>query len=157
MSSHCGQVSCPLCYAGRKARSTHKGHYGFRDRKKRTYWSAFMPMKKPSALLPGVNGVSPVADAVFLKAYPQVFAYLADTAWEDGSSRETATLTVFVEEGVFKACLNDRATGRSGWVSGATFTGVLKSLESGLVSDDLAWRRKPQGGSLAARRGRPGQ
>lgn len=154
MISRCGSSNCPLCYVGRKGRSVHRGHFGWRPKKKRTYWSAFMPLKKPSALSgsPPQNGAA--LDAAFTKTYPTLHAYLADTTWEDGEERETATVTLFVEEGLFKICLNDRALGRSAWLSGHTFTGLLKGLEAGLLSDELQWRRRPEGGSGTGKRGR---
>jgi hypothetical protein len=91
-----------------------------------------------------------------MKAFPTLHAYLADTTWETGEERETATLTLFVEEGVFKACLNDRASGRSAWVSGHAFQALLKTLEAGLATDEIVWRRKPAGASGSGRRGRGG-
>jgi hypothetical protein len=71
---------------------------------------------------------------------PGLWEYLTATRYEDGARRETATLTLFVEEGLIKGCLNDRDKGRVAFVSGRSVDAVLEALEQGLQLGALDWR-----------------
>lgn len=82
------------------------------------------------------------ADAKFSIGYPALWEYLTLEAWEDGRPRETSTLLLMVEEGLWKACLNDRAQDRSLWVSGHSIDACVASLDDRLTSDSGEWRRR---------------
>lgn len=72
--------------------------------------------------------------------------YLAEANWSDGSERQTSTLLLFTEGGLWKACLRDRALERSCWVTGRSLREVLEVLELGVASDRIEWRAdRPQG------------
>lgn len=103
-----------------------------------------MAMKKPG------SGSSPTpldgaALSDWTTLFPELWGHLSDPVWEGGEERRTSTLLLFWEEGLWKACLNDRALQRTAWSSGATPEGVLTSLEAGLADGMLEWRR-PSGG-----------
>lgn len=103
-----------------------------------------MVMQRPPAPS-GVEGVSssgkaPAEEDAYSRTYPLLFEYLTSTVWGDGSSRESSTLTLFVEEGRWKCCLNDRARQRSAFIAGRGLGGLLADLEEGLQEDDLDWR-----------------
>jgi len=90
------------------------------------------------------NGKMPPAaptDPQFSGLYPALFEYLTVQQWEKGKPRETATMTVFCDGDTWKLSFNDRDNHRSAFVSAETFTEALKSLEEGLQSDELDWRR----------------
>lgn len=102
--------------------------------------------KAQKASPPGGQGGGMVASA-FGEGYPALWEYLTLAAWDDGKPRQTATLTVFCEEGVVKLCLNDRDQDRSGWVSAATVETALERLDADLREDEVDWRRpKGRGG-----------
>lgn len=82
---------------------------------------------------------------ILLHEYPQLYEYLTESKWDDGKPRERATLLVIAEGCRFKLWLNDKALGRSCWVSGATLEDALLSLDTGLAGDSLEWRRASQG------------
>lgn len=88
-------------------------------------------------------------DPDFAGVYPATWEYLTLAEYPEGGRRETATLMILVEDGLFKACLNDRANDRSAWVSGDSFDRVLTRLEAVLATDTAEWRRRqgkpPQG------------
>lgn len=133
---------CPLCYEGRRGRRFHKGHYGYRKWQKGWVGEMAQYLQEPSA-----NGtLRTLATATELCALaverPATWEHLSETAWPSGKPRVTSTLLVFVEDGLVKLCLRDRATGRVGWVSGRTLTDALNSLETSLASDSLEWRRE---------------
>lgn len=103
-------------------------------------------MKRPENVAKASKGkgVASCPDADLVKRYPNLIEYLTVTEFEDGSSRERSVLSVFVEDGRVKVCLNDKELERSGYVSGDTLTGVLVALEKALATEGLEWR--PWGG-----------
>lgn len=80
--------------------------------------------------------------------FPSLYAFLADTTWDDGAARRTGSLLLCTEDGMWKCWLNDRAFARTCWLSGETLTEVLTSADRGLERDSLTWR--------ADRKGAPG-
>lgn len=133
---------CGWCYCGAKGRATRRGHYGWRSpRKVRPRVALRKPVEGPAVRLEGQTSWEAQGDPL-QAAYPQITEFLTAEVWEDGSSRQTATLTVFWEDARWKLCLNDRAVGRTGWVSGRSLSEALVALEAGLLEDDLDWRRK---------------
>jgi len=102
--------------------------------------------------------VDPVGglDADWLKRHPALVEYLTLDRFDDGSRRETASITLFAGEGMLKACFNDRANRRMAFVSGSSPSALLGALERGLSSDSLEWREVKQfqrkGGSAAGGR-----
>jgi hypothetical protein len=83
---------------------------------------------------------------VLLRRTPRLCQYLTDNRWEDGSARETSTITVFLDAGRLKLVLSDRALGRSAFVSGMSLEELLDAVEAGLEGDCLEWRTKTWNG-----------
>jgi len=138
---------CPYCYDGRRGKGYYRGHYGYsfaavKRRKEREC----MPLQKPTSPLAGSsNAQEGTSDWPTL--WPTLVEYLSQTTWDDGSPRETSTMLLFREDGSWKACLNDRAMGRTGWASSSSPEGTLQALEDALRDDRMEWRRKQsQGG-----------
>lgn len=104
-------------------------------------------LKKPGGSDGGKGKGKPNVDKAFAEKYPYLWAFLSAGAWEDGTSRQTATLTLFADAGVWSAAFTDRDTDQTCWGSALTLEGLLESLES-RVQDPGSWRR---------RKGRPGQ
>ena len=73
--------------------------------------------------------------------FPLLHEYVTAVTWADGSPRITSSLLIFFEDGIFKACINDRAAGRSGWATGKTVDQALSSLEAMLAGDRVEWRK----------------
>jgi len=97
---------------------------------------------------PGADDEKAIAGAVgtdpaFERDYPAIWEYLTLTRWDDGRARETSTILFLVEEGTWKACLNDRAGERSLWTSGTSPEGCLRALNDHLVEGDGEWRKRP--------------
>lgn len=74
-------------------------------------------------------------------AHPALWEHLSECVWESGQPRVTSTLMVFVEDGLVKLCLHDRASARSSWVSGKTLSGALGVLETQLEQHSVEWRK----------------
>lgn len=82
----------------------------------------------------------PATDPAMEKALPAVHEFL--TCLDDGTGkpRETATLNIFVQDGMWKAFLNDRHSGMSLCVSSESFQGVLGALEREIQGESPGWR-----------------
>jgi hypothetical protein len=95
-------------------------------------------------------GGHPCSDVELEKDCPVFAAFMTYTGEAGKKQRRTATLTVFFEDGVFKAVLKDREEDRSLWASCDTLTGLLGTLEERLNADPVEWRRSgsPPGGPV---------
>lgn len=82
-----------------------------------------------------------VIDSAFGARYPALFEFLIEMEWSEGVVRETGTLLLFAEDGLWKACLSDRDGDRRAFYGSDSFTGLLEGLNKGLVADTLDWRR----------------
>lgn len=98
-------------------------------------------MKKP-VIAPGDVGRESrwVDDPDFAAEYPNLYAFLSDSLWDDGSKRVTGSMLLCVDAGVLKCWVNDKAYHRSAWVSSPSFTGLLRLLDDRLGDDALPWR-----------------
>lgn len=141
--STCRLEWCGYCYSGLRGRAVYRGHFGWRaHRRRRRKWRCYV--RKPQAEDRGeVSALRFVAESEWTAAYPHLFEWLVEDRWDDGTVRETGTVLLFTEAGRWKACLNDRALGRSCFLSGETPEGLLQSLDDGLGSSGLEWRAKP--------------
>lgn len=79
-------------------------------------------------------------DKAFAKAYPALAEFLSLESWDEKTTRERGTVTVFWEEGSFKASVNDRDGGRVAFVTKTVFTELLAHVDKGLSGDTLDWR-----------------
>lgn len=92
-------------------------------------------------------------DPIFANRYPALAEFLSAEEWEPGQARERGTLTLFFEDGAFKAAANDRDAQQVAFVSKGAFQALLDALEKGLVAGSLDWRGQQQkkGGSSKRR------
>jgi len=79
-------------------------------------------------------------DAAFKTKHPALFEYLTLRQYPDGSNRQTASLSVFHEDGLWKACLNERDTGLVLFVAEERHSDLLDALELLLQEDRPPWR-----------------
>lgn len=76
----------------------------------------------------------------FAAAWPDLQAFLADNAWEDGTPRATGSLTLFLDGGRPKGCLSDKEMDEVCFVSGATFWDVCANANKQLRDGGADWR-----------------
>lgn len=112
-----------------------------------TLYREAMKLAKPMMKKPDKQPVQAVekanwVDSSFEKQWPYLASWLAEPVWDDGTVRQTGTLTVFVQEGILKACMNDRAMDRSCFISAPTMEALYDAMEAGLENDNHEWRRK---------------
>lgn len=77
----------------------------------------------------------------WVESHPALHEYLTLTEYEPGQPRETAMLLFFVEDGRWKAALQDRQEARSLWVTADTVPAALDALEAILQSGTADWRQ----------------
>lgn len=84
--------------------------------------------------------ILPVVPMALKATFPALGEFLTETKYPDGKSRETSTITVFVQDGMVKVCLNDRDQGRVLFRAGEDVVTALQALEDALTGDDADWR-----------------
>lgn len=112
-------------------------------------------LRKQAVELSGSNGASSV-DADFLKSYPALGEYMMSQAYPDGTPRLLSTLTLFREDGFWKACLNEKDQGLVLFVAEPQFLVVFEALELLLQEDRPPWRKSTSKGRPGARKGGAG-
>lgn len=71
---------------------------------------------------------------------PSIVQFLTLEKWGDGATRQTGTLLLLYEGGLWKVWINDRDAGRAAWLSAASLDALWQTLEVRLDSDELEWR-----------------
>lgn len=74
--------------------------------------------------------------------HPALAEYMETEVWEDGAPRLTSTLLLFLDQGAVKACLNDRETERTLWVTAGSIEEAIDVLEASLAGGTAEWRTK---------------
>jgi hypothetical protein len=100
-----------------------------------------MALKKPGGQASIEAHVELLAASPWGRKHPTLLEMLSATTYEAGEARQPATLTVFIEDGFVKLCLNDRDCERTGWVAAETLEEASKVLESKLVNNGVEWRK----------------
>jgi len=92
-----------------------------------------------------VDGMLPIHDEQWVKKFPTLAEFISRVLWEPGQPREKGSVFLFFEDGVFKACLNDKDSSQVAFTSSLTFAGLWEALEKGLAKNTLDWRLSTQG------------
>lgn len=90
---------------------------------------------------PSSSNATQFEDKDFSSQYPALHEYLACPQYPDGSARQLATLTVFREDGFWKACLNEKEQGLVLFVAEQRFGSLLEAIELLLQEDHPPWRK----------------
>jgi hypothetical protein len=88
------------------------------------------------------------SDIELSSRFPALTEYLTEAVMDDGKHRVTSTITISCEDGVWKACLNDRPQHQGDWLfqlykSSDTFEGALAALDGALQDGTAEWRKLP--------------
>jgi hypothetical protein len=135
-----GLESCPFCYEGKRGRAVHAGHFGYRGRSRKVLGPCMAILRRREAASSIEGSSIPTSSAGLLSVYPAVAEFLSLTQWEDGSSRTTGTVMIFVEDACWKIWANDRDAGQGCFLSGSTLTLAMEQLEVALSSGSGDWR-----------------
>lgn len=106
-----------------------------------------MPYKRPiESAAPGGVPVGKATTCQLASKFPEVWAFISDVTWEDGSEREPGSILLCIGDGLVKMWLNDRSNSRLAWISADTLSGVFKLANEGLGASTLPWRSQPDKG-----------
>lgn len=130
---------CGLCYDNARGRGNHRGHGGYRPVRVIYGESLYMALKK--RVVEDTGAHEPMSPGLFGKSYPTLFEFLTGTAYETGERRIPGTLSLFMDQGAIKACLNDKDQGLTTFSSASTVDRLFAALEKGLAEDTLVWRK----------------
>lgn len=109
-------------------------------------------LTRPTAPESGAASSGGFPDQSFETDYPVLYSYLCDTCYSDGTARKTATITMFVDGGYLKACVNDRDNARTAFVTGGTLVELLDSMEGLLCDNKTVWKLgRDEGGGQVKR------
>jgi hypothetical protein len=97
-------------------------------------------IKRPLPQSAGEVQEALVRDGPVVRRFPALLEFLTATSWAPGEPRRPGTLTLFTDDGQWKASLNDKDGDRTAFVTGDSPEGVLVALEKGLQEDSLSWR-----------------
>jgi len=90
------------------------------------------------------NGGLPL-DPDFSQRFPALFEHMTANRYPDGTARRVCSLTLFSEEGSWKACLNDRDQNLVLFVTEGRFDTLLEALELLLQEELPPWRKSTSG------------
>jgi hypothetical protein len=140
LAAKLGLIWCPLCYEGMRGRSSHRGHFGFRER----LWQGekrWMALQKRGRVTSDSQsgGQAPVGDGLSVR-WPHVFEFLSLLKWPDGSSRATGTVMLLTEGGSWKIWAHDRDSSEGLFVSARSPEAALDQLEGVLSDGGGDWR-----------------
>lgn len=71
---------------------------------------------------------------------PGLFEFLSLLRWDDGAARETGTVLLLAQDGVWKAWVNDKDAGRSAFLAAPTMAELLTLVDEKLTLDSIDWR-----------------
>ncbi len=75
-----------------------------------------------------------------LEPYSEIWAFLTQTAYEDGSTRRTGRLSLSFESGMLGLLLNDAETGQYAFQNGSNLQDLLETTELRLSDGSLPWK-----------------
>lgn len=94
------------------------------------------------------------SDATLAAACPALHEFLTLCQLPDGTARTTATLLVFSEGGLWKACLCERDAGLNLWATAESLQGLWDELEARLTAPVVDWRPSRRPAVPAAQKGK---
>lgn len=132
---------CGLCYANVRGRGNYRGHRGYREPRRVLPPQGVFMVRRRDPAANGSAGAGPDPFDAVGANHPTLISFLIDAKYDDGSPRQTGTLTISFDLGTFRGRLNDREAGEIAFVSSDGLAGLLEAAEVGLRDDRLDWRR----------------
>lgn len=131
---------CGYCYAGIRGRSAWKGHAGGHAAPVKTTQEDYMQFISRMTKAPGGKLVAGPSDDTLAQLAPALLEWMTAVAWDDGKARQTGTVMVMTEGGVWKAWMHDRDAKVSSWVTGKDLVEVLTRMDLLLQNGQGEWR-----------------
>jgi len=109
-------------------------------------------IRKKDDMMTGATDLPIAQDEHMGELFPAILEYMTRTQDDEGQPRKTATVTVCVQDGYWKATLNDRQTGLQCWVTAGSALESIKALEAALIDPKTIWKQNPFAGQAAPRK-----
>jgi hypothetical protein len=107
-----------------------------------------MPLPKSRKAAVGTStSAVPTPCTEFVERWPELYLWLTQEAYEDGSDRKTSSLSLFFDGGLLKVMLNDRDTGRVAFTTAEGLLDACDSLERQLAEGTVVFRRSAFAGA----------
>ena len=131
---------CGYCYSGIRGRRAWKGHAHYRRPVASTGdhdMGKYMQRQDKKA----IEQLAVAAEGgEWAEVYPALLEFLTLTKWEDGKKRETGTIMILAEHGLWKLWLHDRDNRRSLWLTGQDVLSGFAAAEKCLAEGIGEWR-----------------
>jgi len=118
----------------------------------RTGWEL---LRKADSKRQELLGVAALVGGDYQVLYPTVWSYLTQSRWDDGTERNTSSVTFFTDAGQLKCVLKDKETGYSLWAAGSSLDSMFSVLEALLNDPTAVWRQDKQETGSSARVKKP--
>ena len=101
-----------------------------------------MALRRKAAPTEGQSGdrLSIVDVPMEFNGRPDLADFLIQTKWEDGTPRETGSISIFCQNGRVQACITDKAQGIMAFITIALEGSILDELDHAIGDDDLVWK-----------------
>lgn len=134
-------TGCLLCYANLRGRTNYPRHRGYRRPRAETKRSNLVAIsKRDQSRIESGERLCLEACSIMTR-YSTLWEFFTETTFDDGSRRDTPSMTVFLDAGLLKACLNDKSQGLIAFCTGSSLTAILAAFDEGLAADTLDWRK----------------
>ena len=104
-------------------------------------WEVWKMLKR-SQFAPPVEtgGFVPSRDALS-RDFPNLWDFLTQSAWEDGSRRETGSMLIFCDDGVIKTMVKDRDRGLCLWLTAPGLHTLFQVADAGVIDPSADWKK----------------
>jgi hypothetical protein len=79
-------------------------------------------------------------DPGLLKQFSELWAFLTQSTYEDGTRRKTGRLSLSCDVDMLGLSLHDEETGQYAFLNGRSLDGLLEEVELRLSDGSLSWR-----------------
>jgi len=95
--------------------------------------------KRPVSTEPKPGTAGEWIDQVFQRDYPNLYAFLHDVKYDDGTIRITGSMSIFVKVGGLRCSLNDKDRNVVAYIEASSFDEMMTLAEEGICSDSTEW------------------
>lgn len=104
----------------------------------------------------GEDGPALAAPEDYTELFPQLWNYLTQTRWDDGTPRQPSSVSIFLQHGKWTACLIEKNWGLILFATADRLEGIWEALDARLSDPKADWRvDRKQPGQQAKRVQRP--
>lgn len=158
------RMSVTRCVGGVMLKTWHRRQfvYGVCEWVPRVLWNSWDVASREAYIMgffdrerkreEGGGGGGNLVDEAFAKKHSTVLEVLAARAVIEGSETNRVSLSLFVQDGQWKAILKDKQDALCLWVTAPTMATLWSSMEACLLDPETVWRKDRYAGAKTAAR-----